>query len=355
MRYRTLGDTGISVSEIGFGTIPILSGNVPVLPDYYSPDPDTAVSVMRSAYEMGCNLYDTAIPGEYGDAEYKLGRFVSRVPRDSIIISDKARKYTGEEMRAAVLQSCDNLGTRPDIYFVHQADEKNADLVFSPDGALEALHRLKREGVIRFVGIASHYCSVLERAADDPRVDVLQASGNILECGVLNRLKESGAMRKKGFILNKVYAAGLLTQTFSPADLIGGILNYPISSALIGVGTFEQVEAAMGQTYFPWDIPFEEALGKLSRRRELIACNRCQRCECRYRHEIHSIFRCFNYARLGKEDWATHHLRMYITKISADCGRCREKSCLQTCPRMLPIPALIAKIYAAVSDKTSCN
>ena len=344
MRYRKLGDTGLSVSEIGFGTIPILSGDVPVLPDYYSPDIETAVSIMRNAFDMGCNLYDTAIPEESGDAEYKVGRFAALVPREEIIISDKARKYTGKEMRDAVLLSCDNLKTNPDIYFVHQADEKNAHIVFSPDGALEALWRLKQEGVIRFVGIASHYYSVLERAAKDDRVDVLQASGNILECGVLNRLKENGLMQRKGFLLNKVYAAGLLTQAFPPAELIGGILHYPISSALIGIGTFEQADAAMGKEYSPWDIPFEEALDVLGRRCELIACDRCQRCVCRYRHEIHSVLRYLNYSRLGKEAWAMEKLSMYIFRLRRHCMICGERSCESSCPRSLPIPALIEMI-----------
>lgn len=36
MGYRALGRTGLLVSEIGFGTIPILKGSVPVLPDYYN-------------------------------------------------------------------------------------------------------------------------------------------------------------------------------------------------------------------------------------------------------------------------------------------------------------------------------
>ena len=89
MRYRELGNTGLKVSEIGFGTIPILSGNVPVLPEYFEPDLDEAVEIMMHAYRMGCNLYDTAIPEEYGDAEYKLGVFAEKVGRENIVISDK--------------------------------------------------------------------------------------------------------------------------------------------------------------------------------------------------------------------------------------------------------------------------
>ena len=79
MRYRKLGNTGLYVSETGFGTIPILSGNVPVLPEYFSPDTDEAVRIMRYAYELGCNFYDTAVTEEYGDAEYKLGQFAKTV------------------------------------------------------------------------------------------------------------------------------------------------------------------------------------------------------------------------------------------------------------------------------------
>lgn len=344
MRYRKLGDTGLVVSEIGFGTIPILSGEVPVLPQYYSPDTDTAVSIMRHAYEMGCNLFDTAIVDEYGDAEIKLGVFAAGVPRESIIIADKARKYSGKEMRKAVQSSCDHLGTNPDIYFVHQVDERNADVVFSEDGALNALQQLKEEGVIRFVGIASHYYSVLERAARDPRVDILQISGNVLECGMLERMKEDPVMQRKGIILNKVYAAGLLTQDFSPAELIGGILNYSISCALIGIGTHEQAVAAMGQEYLPCDLPFEEVTGILTRHHDLIACDRCQRCVCKYHHEIHSVIRYFNYMKLGKEEWARNKLGMYVGRIRSHCRHCSERTCESTCPQRLSIPELIEQI-----------
>ena len=50
MRYRKLGDTGLMVSEIGFGTIPILQGNIPVLPDYFNLDTEAPDAVMKEAY-----------------------------------------------------------------------------------------------------------------------------------------------------------------------------------------------------------------------------------------------------------------------------------------------------------------
>lgn len=91
MNYRMLGSTGLLVSEIGFGTIPILQGNIPVLPDYFNLDEKEALAVMNYAYKQGCNLYDTAIVPEYGDAEIKLGKFAASIGRKHIIISDKAR------------------------------------------------------------------------------------------------------------------------------------------------------------------------------------------------------------------------------------------------------------------------
>ena len=46
MRYRPLGSTGLMVSELGFGTIPILKGSVPVLPQYYNLEDDEAIQLI---------------------------------------------------------------------------------------------------------------------------------------------------------------------------------------------------------------------------------------------------------------------------------------------------------------------
>ena len=345
MRYRELGKTGFKVSELGFGTIPILSGHVPVLPEYFSPDTDTAMAIMKKAFEYGCNFFDTAIPEEYGDAEYKLGRFAKTIDRNRIVISDKARFYGGGDIYREVLRSIENLGTKPDIYFVHQVDESNADEVFGKGGALEALYDLKREGKIGFTGIASHYYNVLYRAALDIRVDVLQGSGNILERGMLERIRREEVFKEKGFILNKVYAAGLLIGPFSVAELIGGILEYPFSCALLGIGTFDQADEAFEKEYAQIHFSFEAVTERLRKSFEPIECNRCERCVCSYGHEIHTSFRQYNYFHLGKEFWAVNKLKMDLGKNYEHCRSCMERSCMEQCENHLNIPGEMERIH----------
>lgn len=349
MKYRKLGSTGLLVSEIGFGTIPVLSGNVPVLPEYFSPDQPTAVAIMEYAYQLGCNLFDTAIVPEYGDAEIKLGAFAEKIGREHIIISDKARYFDGNDTYQAVLESCDNLGTYADIYFVHQVDEENADRTFGRYGALDALNDLKKEGKIRFAGIASHYYQVLERAAKDTRVDVLQGSGNILERGMLERIEQQPAFREKGLLINKVYAAGILPSFFSIDTLIKGVLSYPISSALIGIGTFEQAAQAMKSSYEPYQrIRFEQVLALLEKDFTPIPCDRCQRCCCPYGTEIHTLLRQYNYYFLGKDYWALRKLDLGIDESAAACKSCTAMACVAQCPYKIRIPEQIGRIQKLV-------
>lgn len=354
MNYRKLGNTGLLVSEVSFGTIPILSGNVPVLPNYYSPTCNEAISIMKYAYELGCNLFDTAIVPEYGDAEIKLGQFANSIKREKIIISDKARFFTGNEMYKAVLESIKNLETYIDIYFVHQVDFQNAEQVFGKYGALAALTELKAEGKIRFTGIASHYYELLLTAAKDQRIDILQGSGNIFECGMLNRIQLEPLMRAKGILINKVFAAGILPSFFSTKQLIHGVLSYPISSALIGIGSKEQAYIALKeyqntnpdseQASQKLSLDFEKVSCTLEKFFDLIPCDRCQKCYCNYGTEIHTVFRQYNYYFLGKDYWALRKLDLGIKESAAACKTCTELSCIKQCPRKLRIPELIQKI-----------
>lgn len=346
MRYRKLGRTGLLVSEIGFGTIPVLQGNVPVLPDYYNLSDDEALAVMGHAFDLGCNLYDTAIVPEYGDAELKLGKFASLIGRENIIISDKARFYDGNEMYMAVETSCANLGTWADVYFVHQVDFDSQDEVFRKGGALDALSELKERGLIHFTGIATHYYDILLRGACDCRVDVLQGSGNLLERGMLDRIKKEPLFCQKGLLINKVYAAGLLPAFFPVETLIRTVLSYPVSSALIGIGTTAQVQAAMKSCReYSDSVPsFQQVLAVLEKEYSPIPCDRCQRCVCPFGTEIHTVFRQYQYCFLGKEYWALRKLKMGIDESVRRCRECTTMPCIEMCPGRIRIPEEMEKV-----------
>lgn len=358
MHYRRLGRTGLTVSEIGFGTIPVLQGNVPVLPEYYNLNDQEALAVMEHAFRLGCNLYDTAIVPEYGDAELKLGKFASLIGRQNIVISDKARFYDGSQMYRAVETSCENLGTWADVYFVHQVDFDSQDEVFRKGGALDALSELKHRGLIHFTGVASHYYDILLRGAADRRVDVLQGSGNLLERGMLDRIKEEPLFRQKGLLVNKVYAAGLLPAFFPVETLIKTVLSYPISSALIGIGTAAQANAAMKLDIDPdtasdigsgtdssCPVPsFQQVMSVLEKEYSLIPCDRCQRCVCPHGTEIHTVFRQYQYYFLGKEHWALRKLKMGIEESVEMCRTCETMPCLDMCPARIRIPDEMEKV-----------
>jgi len=76
-------------------------------------------------------------------------------------------------------------------------DEEKEEATFQKGGAIDALTELKAQGKIRFVGVASHYYSILWRGARDKRVDVLQGSGNILERGMLDRIEKEDCFLQK--------------------------------------------------------------------------------------------------------------------------------------------------------------
>lgn len=348
--YRKLGVTGLWVSEVSFGTIPVLKGNVPVLPQYYNLENEQAVALMRYAWDKGCNLYDTAIVPEYGDAEIKLGMFAKAVDRKRLIISDKARFFDGGEMYRAVEQSIENLGEIPDIYFVHQVDLDNVNQVFGKYGALDALVELKKEGKIKFTGVASHYYDVLIRAAKDKRVDVLQGSGNLLERGMLERMAQEPDFQRTGMIINKVYAAGLLPGRFTEQELIGGVLSYPVSTALLGIGTIEQADKAFSFYGEGRLLSWEHTLERLEQEFYPICCDRCQRCVCPKGTEIHTLFRQSNYYYLGKDYWALRKLDLGIRESAENCKKCTELRCMYQCPKGLWIPQIIQEIAQLVGN-----
>ncbi len=170
VQKRRLGRTGLQVSVIGFGGIPIIALSR-----------KEAEKVVRYAYEKGINYFDTA--RAYGDSEDKMGAALKDV-RDDVVIATKTHQRTKEDAaRAGLKQSLRNLQTdRIDIVQLHGIDsEEMLEKALGSEGSLAALEEAKKEGKIDFIGLSGHNPYVLQKAIETGKFDTVLVPLNVLD------------------------------------------------------------------------------------------------------------------------------------------------------------------------------
>src|SRR5262245_37668559 len=80
MNYRTLGNTGLKVSELALGSWTTYGGSV---------DTTDTSRIVHRAFELGINLFDTADVYVRGGAETALGAALQSLPREQLVIATK--------------------------------------------------------------------------------------------------------------------------------------------------------------------------------------------------------------------------------------------------------------------------
>ncbi|RPH86952.1 MAG: aldo/keto reductase, partial [Deltaproteobacteria bacterium] len=123
MRYVPFGKTGLTVSELGFGGIPLIRLN-----------DELAVEVLHRAYEQGVTFYDTA--NMYLDSEEKIGAAFSGM-REKVVIASKSIRRDAAGMAGHIETSLRRLKTDYiDLYQLHQVStEKDWNTITAPGGA----------------------------------------------------------------------------------------------------------------------------------------------------------------------------------------------------------------------------
>src|SRR5829696_8011696 len=161
MRYRRLGDTGIQVSEVGFGVWTVSTGW------WGQVDNERSVRLLRRAFEKGINYFDTADTYGSGLGETLLADAFGGM-RDEVVISTKigydfynytARRgqqerpqdWSEEFIRFALEQSLRRLQT--DYIDFLQLHNTKMDAVEN-DAIFELMEEFKREGKVLTYGIA---------------------------------------------------------------------------------------------------------------------------------------------------------------------------------------------------------
>lgn len=331
MNYVSLGNTGLKVSQVSFGGIPIQRA-----------DAANTMAVVDALEARGINFIDTA-RGYTVSEEYLGAALEGR--RDKFIIATKSMSRDAEGMTRDIGISLSNLRTDYiDLYQIHNLPEKDFDKVFGPGGAYEALCDAKAAGKVRHIGATAHNADVLRRLVEEygDKIETLMFPYNIVETQGHDIL---AAARKKGIgtIAMKPMAGGNLDDWNLALRFIAdaGVIDVSIP----GMGSVEEVHrnADAADGFSP--LTTEELAQCDAIRKELGSefCRRCGYCApCTVGIDIPSNFLMSNYRRkYGLSDWAVsryqglaHHAGECI-----GCGACESR-----CPYELPIRKMLARV-----------
>lgn len=155
MKYRSVGKSGLKVSEIALGSW------MTDLKDQEKQD--AAAQIVRQAYENGINFYDCADAYSGGEAERFLGRILKEYRRSSLVISSKVYFPTGPDVnerglsRKHITENIDrtlkNLGMDYiDLYYCHRFDTTTP-----MEETLRTLSGLVDQGKILYYGVSEEW------------------------------------------------------------------------------------------------------------------------------------------------------------------------------------------------------
>ena len=222
MKYTQLGNTGIAVSEIGFGAWaiggPVDLFGIPV--GWGLVDERESERAIHRAWELGVNFFDTADVYGSGHSEELLGRCLQG--KNSILATKvgNARKegrpikdFSEAHIRNQLEASLRRLKRETiDIYQLHNPPPE----VWQGEETFALLQQLKQEGKIRAAGVSISTMDEGIHLIETKKVDVLQVLFNVLNQAPANKLIPLAEKSQIGFIARVPLASGMLTGKFQP-------------------------------------------------------------------------------------------------------------------------------------------
>jgi aryl-alcohol dehydrogenase-like predicted oxidoreductase len=228
MNYRSLGRTGLKVSEIGFGAWGI-GGRTDGHTSYGDTDDATSVAALRRAFELGITFFDTSSVYGYGRSESLIGEALGPA-RDKVVIAtkagyarwDQAPDFSPAAVTASLEASLRRLGTDyVDVLQLHNPGVQ----ALSDRPLVEALQGLVRNGRVRTWGASMRSPGEALLALQATSIPVLQVNLNMLDVRALDcGLMQAAEARGIGLIARTPLCFGFLSgairedTVFPPGD-----------------------------------------------------------------------------------------------------------------------------------------
>ncbi len=225
MNKRTLGRTGLEVSEIGFGAWGIGGAQ------WIGATEDESLRALHRAVDLGLNFVDTALAYGKGESERIIGRLLKDRRDAEILVATKippknlvwpaspevpvSAVFPAEHIARMCEKSLENLDVeRIDLLQLHVWHDRFLD----QDGWRDAFLGLKKAGKVRFLGISvsEHDADSALRAASSGLFDAMQILYNVFDQRPAERLLPLCREHGVGVLARVPFDEGGLTGTITP-------------------------------------------------------------------------------------------------------------------------------------------
>ena len=333
MQYVSLGSTGLQVSRLGFGGIPVQRIDQP-----------RTRQLLEAAHKAGINYIDTA--RAYTVSEEWIGQALQQSGlRDEFVIATKCRAITAEEMAEELNASLRSLRTdHIELYQFHNPSPEDFDRIIAPGGALEALKSAHAVGIVEHIGVTAHLAATFEKALACPDIETIMFPYTIVEqqgADLIARCKAAG----KAFIAMKPLAGGAIES--GRLAIRYTLANPGVTVVIPGMAELRELSqnVAAAEDASPLT---EEELAACEEVRKSLGTQFCRRCNycapCTVGIQIPNCFLFQGYLnRYGLEGWAHERYNTLPVKAGAciECGACETR-----CPYQLPIRQMLKKVAA---------
>ena len=329
MEYRALGRTGLQISPMGLGGIPV-----------QRIDAEGTKQLLQKLVAAGVNYIDTA--RGYTVSEEYIGYGLEGI-RDKFVLATKSMARTKEAMAADIDISLKNLRTDYiDLYQVHNPGPKDLETVIAPGGALEALLEARQAGKIGHIGITLHSADMFQKALELSWVETIMFPYNLVETQGEDLIRICG-QKGIGFIAMKPLAGGAIEDATLALRFIGQ--NSNVSVVIPGMAEEKELQQNLAAVADTTPLSLEEKQ-KINQIRSTLGTQFCRRCNycapCPMGIGIPGIFVLEGYfSRYNLQDWALTRYNGTPVKASAciGCGACEAR-----CPYQLPIRKMLKNV-----------
>ena len=329
MEYRALGRTGLQISPMGLGGIPV-----------QRIDAEGTKQLLQKLVAAGVNYIDTA--RGYTVSEEYIGYGLEGI-RDKFVLATKSMARTREAMAADIDISLKNLRTDYiDLYQVHNPGPKDLETVIAPGGALEALLEARQAGKIGHIGITLHSADMFQKALELSWVEAIMFPYNLVETQGEDLIRICG-QKGIGFIAMKPLAGGAIEDATLALRFIGQ--NSNVSVVIPGMAEEKELQQNLAAVADTAPLSLEEKQ-KINQIRSTLGTQFCRRCNycapCPMGIGIPGIFVLEGYfSRYNLQDWAMTRYNGTPVKASAciGCGACEAR-----CPYQLPIRKMLKNV-----------